>query len=72
MTLYEIQKYLIKPDEMDQQVILRNTDIVQAPGTYTWGHLCLYILKSLSNGLSFRDALDSLTREGERIQWTNP
>ena len=72
ITLYEIQKYLKKPDEMDIQVIQRNTDIVQVPGTYTCGHLCLYILKSLSDGSSFRGALNSLTREGEGIQWTNP
>ena len=71
VTLYEIQKYLKKANEMDKQVIQRNTDIVQIPGTNTCGHLCLYILKSLSDGMSFRDALNSLSKEGQGIQWTN-
>ena len=63
ITLYEMQRYLKKPDEMDKQVIQRNTDIVQVPGTYTSGHLCLYILKSLSHSSSFRDGLNSLTQK---------
>ena len=48
VTLYEIQKYLKNENEANEQVIQRNTDIVQAPGTNICGHLCLYILKSLS------------------------
>ena len=32
-----------------KEVIQRNTDIVQAPNTVC-GHLCLYVLKSLSSG----------------------
>ena len=71
VTLYEIQKYLKKADEINKQVIQRNIDIVQIPGTNTCGHLCLYILKSLSDGMSFRDALNSLSKEGQGIQWTN-
>ena len=71
VTLYEIQKYLKNENEANEQVIQRNTDIVQAPGTNICGHLCLYILKSLSNGQSFRDALNSLFKHGEGIKWTN-
>ena len=33
ITLNEIQKYLKKENEIDKQVIQRNTDIVQLPGT---------------------------------------
>ena len=57
---------------MDQQVIQRNTDVVQAPGTYTCGHLCLYVLKSLNNGMTFRDTLNSLETVGTGIKWTTP
>ena len=35
------------------------------------GHLCLYVLKSLSNGTSFRDVLNSLTKEGSGVKWSN-
>ena len=71
VTLYEVQKYLKKSNEKGKKVIQRNTDVVQLPGTNICGHLCLYILKSLSNGMSFRDALNSLTTKGSGIQWTN-
>ena len=70
VTLYEVQKYLKKKREEGKKVIQRNTDIVQQPNTSICGHLCLYILKSLSDGMSFRDALNSL-KIGEGIQWTN-
>ena len=72
ITLHEVQKYLKKENETDKQVILRNTDIVQPPGTSICGHLCLYVLKSLSDGTSFRDTLNSLTTEGSGIKWSNP
>ena len=45
ITLDEVQKYLKNENEMDEQVIQRNTDIVQHPGTNVCGHLCLYVLK---------------------------
>ena len=60
--LQEVQNYL--------KNIHRNTDVVQKPGTSICGHLCLYVLKSLSNGQTFRDVLDSLTT-GEGIKWSN-
>ena len=71
VTLDEIQKYLKKENEMEQQVIQRNTDIVQLPGTSICGHLCLYVLKSLNNSVSFRDTLNNLTKTGAGIKWTN-
>ena len=67
ITLYEIQQYLKTPSEERQ----RNTDIIQPIGTKICGHLCLYVLKSLSNGLSFQDVLEQLTKEGSGIRWTN-
>ena len=59
-------------NELDKQVIQRNTDIVQFPGSKICGHLCLYVLKSLSNGMTFRDVLNSLSKNGEGIKWSNP
>ena len=70
ISLYELQNYLKKPSEKDQQVIQRNTDVVQDPGTKICGQLCLFVLKSLNNGMSFRDVLDKLTR-GSGIKWSN-
>ena len=72
VTLAEVQNYLKKESEKGEQVIQRNTDIVQYPGTNVCGHLCLYVLKSLSNGTSFRDVLNSLSKDGTGIQWSNP
>ena len=74
ITLYEVQKYLKSRTEENKQVIKRNTDIVQPPGTKICGHLCLYVLKALTEGLTFRDVLDKLTienKKGEGIQWTS-
>ena len=56
------------PPEKNQQVIQRNTDIVQTPSTTICGHLCLYVLKSLCDGLTFRDIIAT---KGEGIKWTN-
>ncbi len=71
ITLYEVQKYLKTEAEKDKQVIQRNTDIIQPPGTNICGHLCLYVLKGLSEGSSFRDVLNQLSSEGTGINWTN-
>lgn len=68
-TLHEIQNYLKEPDE--GSVIQRNTDVVQPFNSVICGHLCLYVLKSLTSGLSFRDILNKLTLKlGSGIQWT--
>ena len=69
-SLFELQTYLKKPSERNQQVIQRNTDVVQDPGTKICGHLCLYVLKSLNNGMTFRDILSKLT-SGSGIKWSN-
>ena len=62
--LQEVRDYLGGP-------ILRNTDIVQEYGTPICGHLCLYLLKSWDNGISYRDALNSLAPTGGVI-WSTP
>ena len=33
--------------------------------------VCLFVLKSLSQGLSFQDVLEQLTTEGSGIKWSN-
>ena len=75
ITPYEIQNYLKTKHEikLDQQVIKRNTDIVQPDGTEICGHLCLYVLKSLSDGMSFWEVLKNLSnpQEGKGIKWTD-
>ena len=69
--LAELRNYLKTEKERDKAVIQRNTDIVQKPNTQICGHLCLYVLKSLSLGHTFREILNSLTRTGAGIQWSN-
>ena len=72
--LQEINDYLKTETEKknDKAVIQRNTDIVQKFNTQICGHLCLYVLKSLSIGQSYRDILDFLTtKNGSGITWTN-
>ena len=62
ITPIEIQKHLKTKSEFanDTAVIQRNTDIVQAVNTRVCGHLCLFVLKSLSNGVSFQDIITKL------------
>ena len=70
--LRELSDYLKTEKEKNEAVIQRNTDIVQKSNTQICGHLCLYVLKSLSLGKTFREILDSLTTAiGAGIQWTN-
>ena len=71
--LDELNNYLKtkKEKENDEAVIFRNTDIVQSFNTKICGHLCLYVLKSLSLGKTFREILDYLTIKGAGIVWTN-
>ena len=52
VVLQEVRNYLESP-------IYHNTNIVQGNTTFC-GHLCLYVLKSLNNGNTFRDTLNSL------------
>ena len=74
ITLHEVQNYLKSKAERGKQVIYRNTDIVQPIGTKICGHLCLFVLKSLAEGLSFQDILDRLTttsKSGSGIKWSS-
>ena len=63
ITPIELQKYLKTAREFDAGVgvILRNTDIVQRVNTHVCGHLCLFVLTSLSREhLSFQTVLQEL------------
>ena len=63
VTPVEIQKYLktSKEFEMEKAVIQRNTDIVQHVNTHVCGHLCLFVLRSLTcEHRSFQDVLNEL------------
>ena len=67
-TLQEIQNYLKTKGE--GAVIQRNTEVVQSFNSVICGHLCLFVLKSLTSGLTFRDTLNNL-KIGGSIQWTS-
>ena len=58
----EIQKYLKKKEfESSKAVTQRNTDIVQHVNTHVCGHLCLFVLTSLTREhLSYQDVLKQL------------
>ena len=62
ITPVEIQKYLKTAEEfrMNKNVIQRNTDIVQPINSSVCGHLCLYVLKALSEGWSYEKILTVL------------
>ena len=62
ITPVEIQRYLKTGSEFDRgkEVIQRNTDIVQAVNTPVFGHLCLFVLKSLTNGEEFQSILNHM------------
>ena len=62
ITPIEIQKYLKTPSEFknNSMIIERNTDIVQKPNTNVCGHLCVYVVDSLSKGASFQTIINSL------------
>ena len=51
ITPVEIQQYLKTGSEFDRgkEGIQRNTDSVQGVNTSVCGHLCLFVLKSLTN-----------------------
>ena len=62
ITPMEIQKYLKTREEfrLNKNVIQRNTDIVQPINSSICGHLCLFVLKALSEGWSYQDILNTL------------
>ena len=49
----ELIKYLGKG-------IYCSTDHIQPPNTVVCGHLCLYVLKKLTDGMDYQDVLNSL------------
>ena len=73
VTPMEIQKYLKTRIELypsNQQVIQRNTDIVQRVNTHVCGHLCLFVLTSLTREhLSYQDVLNKLNDGYTRGDW---
>ena len=62
ITPVEIQKYLKTRREFftNQNVIQRNTDIVQPINSSICGHLCLFVLKALNEGWSYEKILNVL------------
>ena len=60
ITPVEVQRYLKTSSEFQrgQEVIQRNTDIVQAPNTVVCGYLCLSVLKSQADGERFQTILN--------------
>ena len=72
LTLDEIQKYLKtkKEYETGKEVIQRNTDIVQRVNTHVCGHLCLFVLTSLTREhLTFQEVLNRLNDGYTRGDW---
>ena len=61
-----IQQYLKIGSEFKRgaEVIQRNTDIIQAVNTSVCGHLCLLVLKSLTNGEKFQSILNLMRHYG--------
>ena len=66
ITAVEIQRYLKTGIEFKRgsEVIQRNTDIVHAASTSVCGHLCLFVLKSLTNGEKFQSILNHIQHYG--------
>ena len=62
----KIQRYLKTDSEFDRgkEIIQSNTDIVQAASTPVCGHLCLFVLKSLTNGEEFQSILNHMQHYG--------
>ena len=59
ITPLEIQKYLKTAEELrtNKNIIQHTTDIVQPINSSICGHLCLYVLKALSEGWSYEKIL---------------
>ena len=72
VTPIELQKYLKTHLEWEkqQQVIQRNTDIVQHLNTHVCGHLCLFVLTALTREqLSYQNVLNILNDGYTRSDW---
>ena len=66
ITPVEIHRYLKTASEFKRgsEIIQRNTDIVQAADTSACGHLCLFVLKSLTKGENFQSILNHMRLHG--------
>ena len=66
ITPMEIQRYLKRIIEFKRgsEVIQRNRDILQATNTSVRGYLCLFVLKSLTNGEMFQSILNHIRHYG--------
>ena len=62
----ENKRYLKTGSEFGRgmEVIQRNTDIVQAANPSVCGHLCLFVLKSLTSGEEFQSILNHMQHYG--------
>ena len=62
ITPIEIQKYLKTKKELEdgENIIQRNTDIVQGINTSECGHLCLIVLTALEKGVPFQYIINIL------------
>ena len=62
VTPFELQRYLKTPEEFKENkpVIQRNTDIVQKEDKTNCGHLCVYVLHNLSQGLNFQNIINHM------------
>ena len=72
VTPIEIQKYLKTKKEFEQgkAVIQRNTDIVQHPNTHVCGHLCLFVLRSLTREhRSYQEVINELNDGYSQDDW---
>ena len=67
----EIQQYLKRGIEfkLSSEVIQRNTDIVPAANTSVCGHLCLFVLKSLTNVEKFQSILNHMRHYGDTYSY---
>ena len=72
ITLMEIQKYLKTRREFQNNAptIQRNTDIVQRINTHVCGHLCLFVLRSLTREhLPYKAVLNELNNGYTQGNW---
>ena len=72
ITPIEIQRYLKTDIELKNGIpaIERNTDIVQRSNTHVCGHLCLFVLTSLTcEHLSYQDVLNILKDGYSQGDW---
>ena len=72
ITPIEIQKFLKRREEfkMGNAVIQQNTDIVQHTNTHECGHLCLFVLRSLTREhRAYQDVLNELNNGYTQGDW---